>query len=265
MFRVHTISRLLLAWSGTLLACPAIAQIVVFELSTTKVVDKAVLVRPDQFSRSTIETIGRHFIHGECAGRTLGKLTIAVDRMQLDRSLRHLGTDLTYEKVTADIRRAGPPSGPVARVLAVGRSALLSIRDGTSLVEYVISGKRDPTRTRLEGSDFRILHFAVARNRTAAKSDNSDAVTVFLYAAPPVSIKSCIEMTRRIRLLIEAASLTIHFRPDTWFLEYEQYPDVFPFEKQTRPPNPAVYRLSPQVSCTVNKDGMRCNGQNFVP
>ena len=73
-------------------------------------------------------------------------------------------------KLAADIIRVGPPKHPIARVLSINGNALLTYRNGDRVSEEVLHGA-DPTRFRVDGVDFELLHLVLTTGSAGVAED----------------------------------------------------------------------------------------------
>jgi hypothetical protein len=169
------------------------------------------------------------------------------------------------KKLVDEISRHGPPKQALARVISINGNALLSYREGNTLTEEVLSGS-DPTRFRIGGVDFELLHLSLSTGGPALAEDVRNSLVLYFRAKPKVSLSSTLAAFHRFASVVKIGNLDVLVRPDAWFLEYDDYPFFPAFVVGLEPPNAIRYELSSYVTCGSSAiHGMTCSGKNFKP
>jgi hypothetical protein len=239
---------------------------VCFDLQSPTVADRGVVLPARDFNLGSVEQISREFFSEMAPRMKLARLTIGTSEDTINRTWLH-GTpyDNSYESTKEEVRRLHLPALPVARLIIVDKSGLLSFRDTKGLTERLIAGTKDPTRLRALGTTFQLLHLQLTKPGPALKPPCYSLV-VYLKASPTVSITACLAVLEQIRKLTVACHLDIVVRPDTWFLEDFYFPALFPFQRDLAMPNKAQFTLAPRVSCGfTERTGVHCAGRSFRP
>jgi hypothetical protein len=239
------------------------AQTIFFHDEGAGIVDRALIVPPDEFNRQNVERIAREFLNTQSTGRVILRLTIGTDKPTLAASLYSGPHGETAESMIANIRKVGQPKQPIARLLAVDNDATLSYRNQGVYSEIQLVGTRNPAMFHLQGRDYELLHFKLIK-MGASLSPNPFDLHLFFKVSPTLSISSCVALTRRMLGLVKIPYLSVSFRRDVWFIQDQDYPLVFPFLEKIVLPDQAQV-LAPWATCGTYRDGIRCSGVNFLP
>ena len=117
----------------------------------SRVVDRGSVIRSEDFSADQITQLCRDFLKRYGPDRGLRRLLIATRQETLNSAMFH-GTqritvsapgqppsdwETSYSRTIAMIKYENLPQSPIARLIAVGDSALLTVRDGQRYTELV--------------------------------------------------------------------------------------------------------------------------------
>lgn len=263
---------LLLTIAGTLRLQ---GQTIIYNRDGSGVIDRAETVPQGHLDRSSAIDAALQFL--DRYGRTHDVLSLVIgeDESEVEASCFHRADAIPSDgrgrieglaKLETDINRLGPPKHPIARAVSISGNALLTYRDGDSLSEEVLSGA-DPTRFRIDGVDFKLLHLVLTTGTEGVAEDVRDSLALYFQVRPKVSLSSTLTAFHRLASTIRINNLDIRVRPDAWFLEYDNYP-LFPafIIGMIPPPTVAQYDLSSEVTCgSTARHGSKCSGRNFEP
>lgn len=249
-------------------------QTVVYDRDGSGVVDRAEIVPLGRLDRSSAVALAHQFLDRYGRTHEVLSLVIGEDELEIEATCCHRADKMPSEghgrmeqlrKMQDDIDRIGLPKHPIARVVSIGGNALLTYRDGDSVLEEVLQGS-DPTRFRMDGVDFELLHLVLTRGTAGVAEDMRNSLALYFRVRPKVSLSSTLAAFHRLASIVKINNLDIRVRPDAWFLEYDNYP-LFPaFVVGLRPLNVGQYDLSSDVTCgSTARQGLRCSGRNFEP
>jgi hypothetical protein len=254
---------------------PESSQVVIRDIRGPGVVEQAIVLPPGRLNRSVAESMAREFFGRYGGTNSILLLTMGENELEVRASLYHecgpiqSGGQPTSEKIAnflQDVTRAGQPKRPLARLMALGRNAVLAYRDGGGLSERLLAGTRDPTQMAIAGVVCRLLHISVSEAGKAIRDTDRYGVRFYFRASPRVSHANCVSLLKRLAALTRIRYIDVEMRPDAWFIESSDYPLVPVFTQDVRPPNAAEYLLAPHLSCGLDNRGrVRCSGSNFEP
>jgi hypothetical protein len=249
-------------------------QTVMYDRDASGVIDRAEIVARGRLDRSSARALARQFLDRYGQSREVLSLVIGEDGPEIGASCFHRADTIPSEsrrrmeelrKLEADITRVGPPKHPIARVVSISGNALLTFRDGDSVSEEVLHGA-DPTRFKVDGVDFELLHLVLTTGSAGVAEDVRNSLALYFRVKPKVSLSSTLAAFHRLASIVKINNLDIRVRPDAWFLEYDDYPFFPAFVPGLQPPNIGQYDLSSDVSCGSSaRHGLKCSGRNFEP
>ncbi|HME08681.1 MAG TPA: hypothetical protein VKG25_16615 [Bryobacteraceae bacterium] len=233
------------------------------EQVTGKVLQRATTVPPVEMTPLRAEELGREFLAGPAAKKQLAKLSLSTnvfDFLKLEFHGHPAGGDYDYTNALAELKSGYPFRGPVARVLKLGRWAVLDYRgDATHFTEKVLEGTRDEAALSAGGSRYAVLDFELT-------GTNAFFLDVYLRSTSGLSAGDAASIARRLFEELAPGMLTAHFRTDTWFLEANYFPLLFPFTPDIPVPQAYQYLGRPDLSCKVEFGSrVACSGRNFQP
>ena len=261
------------------------AQTVLIDKEVAMVVDRAVIIKPEEFTPERVERLCREFLHTFGQDRGLRRLIIGTDEDTVSLALIHGSPPVVviedsggpansrawddrqsaFNRTVETIRNRSLPRSPIARVLAVGDAAMLTVRDTRGYREKLLAGTSDPTLVRDGRISYRLLHFVLTPPGPALRRD--DYVTlIYFEAKPELSVSSVARLTLRFKNIARGGQLNVAVRPDTFFAEYRQYPAVLPFLRNPIVPSSFQYLVRGTLTCGVVGDRpIACSGSNFHP
>ena len=153
----------------------------------------------------------------------------------------------------------------IARVISIGGNAVVTYRSGDNISDEVLHGT-DPTRFRIYGVDFELLHLALSTGTAAVAEDVRNSLALYFRVKPTVSVSATQATLRRLASTVRIRNVSVRVRRDVWFLEYDTYP-LFPaFAVGPEPLKVGQYDLSSYVTCgSTARHGLSCSGKNFEP
>lgn len=234
------------------------------------VIDQVVILPEADFTYQVIEKLASKFALEESKGMNLYRLTFATNEEDLQWS--HWGYDPrhdTYSSILDELNKAPLPTKPMARLLGIQGSALLSFRDANGLTEKVLLGSKDPTKFFVNGVENRLIHFKLIEGSLTMPRRSRYYLALFIVVgkdpAALLSISACFEATKHFLQLTKVPNLNVCFRPDTWFLDCEG-PRLYRFVKDFKIINAAQYVQVSHASCGKSPVGpMSCGGNKILP
>lgn len=217
-------------------------EIAIYDRSVGDLEQKVVLISKDEFTWDRILTRGNNYLHSRPPNNRFAELIVAYDEPDLRRS--YLGTFVKSEheasiadtllELRGGASETGMPETGIARVLALGNSALLTYREeGTPTArrpgtrELVLGGGSDPTWVKLPNGSYRLLHIAL-------KNGADRGIAVFFRSEGHASCSSCLELARLFKGELAAGTIDVEIRPDNWFAS-PYFPLVYRFASDTDP------------------------------
>jgi hypothetical protein len=242
------------------------APTVVFENASPKILDRAITIAKDEFTPTRLKDLARRFVEVEGRHFVLARLTIGIDAADVGRAFALVRAEATYESSLENIRTAGLPEAPLARVVAFNGAAILWTREGRTIVTEHLVGEADAIALREGAVTLELLHFNVLQNRAPVAPNDQYGLAVFLKAVPALSISACTAVAKRLRELTSVGWVSLYAREDIWFLDNDEYPDVLPFAKHIDVPTKGQFERAPHVTCIDNWRGaIKCSGWSFAP
>jgi len=250
------------------------SQTILYDREGSGVVDRGEVVLPGHLDRGSARILARDFLNRYGEAHQVLSLLIGEDDREIRASCWHRagvipsggpGRMAELKKLKADIDKLGPPKHPIARVISIGGNALLTYREGDSISDEVLRGA-DPTRFRINGVNFELLHMALSTGTAAVAEDVRDNLALYFRTKPRVSLSTTLAAFRQLASTVKINNLDLLVRSDAWFLEYDDYPIYPAFVLGLRPLNVNEYELSSYVTCGSSaKHHLNCSGRNFEP
>jgi hypothetical protein len=205
------------------------------------------------------------------APSALTEVLFASSESDLARSIRtttpRAESEANFSDTLSQLSSAGGSvfSSPIARVLTVSGSTLLSIRDAgrgqasaAGLHEWQLTGIRNPTVFKVGGEEYRLLTFALPYYQIQS---GFPLVVFFESVTAKPSCAACQELARELSRASGASNIRAEIRPDVWFAS-KDFPLVFRFEPDNRE---SVYHdalgfvVSPKIDQYYRRDHVFCN------
>jgi hypothetical protein len=244
---------------------------VVFNTECSDAVDRGLLVDEQDFTEARVETLAREFLRDHGADKVISFL-VGVDQHQI-LSSHHGEAHITdssaadqYSDVAKELekrKKLTMPAGPLARLIAIRGTALLSIKKNGVITERVIGGESDPTNFEESGIQYKLLHLNLSAGGEAIRGYCE--LKVFLQTRSRFSVSGLVALTRRLQALTGVADVVSIVRPDSWFIGDAAFPYIPPFSADLKLPDPLQWVLSPGLSCRFKGGRPVCSGQNFEP
>lgn len=241
---------------------------------------RAIGLARERLTLQRAEILGRGFVR-DAAGGIFSEVLI-VER-EADLEPAQLGTvplpesEPSFDETLVQLKEvsvpAGQPPGPMARIISMHGSALLTYRmagygeaDRPGVRDVLLDGDRDPTQYQLEDGVYRLLHLRVKRS----SSPNYLNLAVFFKSRGEPSCRSCVELATLVRKYTGAHNVEVEIRRDTWFASL-WFPLFFRFEPDNEPvvysdvlnrvipPKVWQYYRMPHVRCLWNAGGLTCD------
>jgi hypothetical protein len=255
----------------------------VVDATAMAVVDQAIIVGAEEFTDKAVERRGRAFLREFGPHRGLRRLTIGTSEQAIRLALfkpwprppvhaEALGSNTPTSDYAPDfyhavqeIKTLKLPREPIARVLAVGTAAVLTIRNNGRFTERLLTGSSDPTATLQNGVSYRLLHFALTLPGPVLEPD--DYVTELFFEAKPVlSVASAAALTRRWKSMAHGGQVGVDVRRDAFFPATWEFPAVLPFLNVTGVPSLFQYLTGGSLHCDqVSDRPVGCSGESFRP
>jgi hypothetical protein len=228
---------------GTMFLCFApgfiwsAAQTVVFNIECANAVDRGVRVERQDFTDAQVETLAHDFLREHGADKLIS-LLVGVDQQQILSS--HHGViriiDSSEEDPHAGVakeiesrRKSGPPTGPLARLIAIRGAGLLSITKNGVITERLIGGESDPTSLEQSGVKYKLLHLNLSAASEAVRGHC--VLSVFLQTGSRLSVSGLVALTRRFQVLTGVQDVETNLRRDSWFLGDQKFPIMPAFSR----------------------------------
>jgi hypothetical protein len=256
------------------------AQTVLIDKEVPKVVDRAVIIKPEAFTPERVERICQEFLNAFGQDRGMRRLIIGTNEDTVRLALFHgsppgdPGTSKNrvfddrqsaFDSTVEAIRNLNLPKRPIARVIAVGDAAILTVLDAHGYTEKLLAGTSDPTLVRDGTISYRLLHFVLTPPGPALRPDDY-ATSIYFEATTELSVASAVRLTLRFRRIARGGQLSVAIRPDTFFPESWEYPAVLPFVRNPAIPSSFQYLVRGNLTCSsVGNRPIRCSGHNFQP
>jgi hypothetical protein len=278
-----------LAMRGLILSCTGFvaiislarlsAQTVLIDKEVPLVVDRAVIIKPEEFTPERVQRICHEFLNAFGQDRGMRRLIIGTNEDTVRSALFH-GSPLgdpgkvktrafddrqsAFDSTVEAIRNLNLPKRPVARVLAVGDAAILTVLDIHGYTEKLLVGTSDPTLVQDGRISYRLLHFVLTPPGPALRPD--DHATSIYFEATDLSVASVVRLTRRFKRIVRGGQLSVAIRPDTFFPETWEYPAMLPFVRNATIPSDFQYLVRGNLTCAaVGNRRIGCSGINFRP
>jgi hypothetical protein len=241
-------------------------QTVLRHVDDGRVVDQ-VIILADNPSYEAVKQFALQFLEPYNDRRAIVRLIVASNREDASRSI---GRDATnspggYERAVEALKARKYPTGPVGQAFAMRGSAILSYRSGDELRTEILFGREDPSRIEIGGLGFQILHLRLAEVPHSGGKKSDYNFQVFAKALNSLSAAAVGELTRRFQRLTTATTIFVDVRPDVWFFENSEFPEVLPWVRVEKPPTKLEYMVSHELDCMINVQKLTCNGSNFEP
>lgn len=269
VFRTIALSTMFLSFALGFI-CSA-AQTVVFNTECANAVDRGIRVERQEFTDAQVETLARDFLR-EHRANNLISLLVGVDQQQILSS--HHGviriTDSSKEDPPSGVakeiesrKKLGMPAGPLARLIAIRGTGLLSITKNGVITERLIGGKSDPTNFEEAGIQYKLLHLNLSAGSEAVRGHCM--LSVFLQTGSRLSVSGLVALTRRIQVLTGVPDVATNLRRDSWFFGDLEFPYIPAFAQDVAFPDALRWTLSPALTCRFQDSRPMCSGQNFEP
>jgi hypothetical protein len=258
------------------------AQTVLSDKQVAMVVDRAVIITPEEFVPERVERLCREFLNTFAQNRGLRRLIIGTSEDTVRSALFHGSPPAVedtgkakprvfddrqsaFDRMVEAIRNRNLPRGPVARVLAIGDAAMLTVRDAHGYTEKLLAGTSDPTLVRDGKISYRLLHFVLTPPGPALRPDDY-FTSIYFEAKPELSVSSVGRLMLRFKQIARGGQLRVDVRPDTFFAESWDYPAVLPFVRDPVVPSKLQYLVRGNLTCVaVGNPPIACSGDNFQP
>ncbi len=241
------------------------AERLFFSRDSGKVLSRAVVIPPDQFSLSALELTARRFMDGPAAGKSIAQLALGTDEGALSSSLFHgrgtegnsdLETRLSLANTTMPV--------PLARVLVVKGQGVLWLRDKSGFRQKVLHAGPDPTKFRVGGHSMRLLQIALTEPGPALPKD-AYSLVAYIQCEGSISAKAVKKLTAVFFVLSAVDQLRLEVSPHAYFFEDFDFPAVFPFQPILTLPTPKQAK-SPRARCSVGRNiNLGCVGVGLTP
>lgn len=220
---------------------PGTSQTPIYDVAYLGVRRRAIIVAPNVLEPNNLEALGHEFLAS--SGSNLAELLVGSNEESLATSIRTTAPRGESQPNFADTLRQIDASGgmplksPIARVILVEKSALLSLRepgsgakDQPGVREKILAGGRDPTLFVVQDGRYRLLTFDLLEQRFNAGL----SLDLFFKSDVRPSCTACQELAKRFAKITSASDLNLEVRTDTWFASLH-FPLVFRFEPDTNP------------------------------
>ncbi len=223
---------------------------IVREDDNGKVLDRFELIGKDAFSYAKVKALALEFSNEYRAKRRVFRLTVGDSPLTVSRAIGHGAFDAdNYRLAMLTIRDRGMPKGPIGRVFGIDGNVLLTYRNGDEIREELLSGQRDPTLFVSGTAQYRILHISFSKVGGTIGPRPEYDIEVFAMALAGLSDRASLVLVRRVSELTGCDTVVVSARPDIWFLDNGQYPDVYPFVKAPKVPSEAEFLSAPTNVC----------------
>jgi hypothetical protein len=225
-----------------------------------KVLDRFEWIGQDASSYAKVKAMALEFSTRYGSKRRMFRLTVGDTWQTVSRSIGHGVVDGdNYRLAILSIRDRGMPKGPIGRVFGVDGNVLLTYRNGDEIREELLAGQVDPTLFDSGNARYRVLHISVTKVGGTIGPHPEYAIHVFAMALTGLSTRASEAFVRRISVLTSCETVSVSVRPDIWFLDDGQYPDVFPFAKAPVVPGETEFESVPYHICGLDsKRGPVC-------
>lgn len=224
------------------------------------VLERTILVPPQQFTRAWAEQASRTFLAANKGSFRVLKLSIFVRGQDRWWATGIGHTEITYAKWEYYYRNYASEPLPMAEAIAIGDSAVLRFRDENDKVERVVLSGADPLVLDVEGTRFEILHL---RFRTVPKVRLGQEVEplgarFFIRTDGKLTNELGIKATRILADRVRLQNVIADFRNDAWFITDGSFPLVYPFEPWATPPSFEDYYRSVSMLCEIEPERISC-------
>jgi hypothetical protein len=146
---------------------------------------------------------------------------------------------------------------PVAEMIAIGRSAILRLRDQHGVVsETVLSGK-NPLVFESRGSRFEVLHFAFGRPGL----HSLERADVYARTDHPLDPEAGLGLLHTFQAMFPDMAVSVFVRNDAWFIYEQSFPFFYPFGEGMEPSSDEAFIGTHTLRCGTWSGSAACSLQ----
>jgi hypothetical protein len=248
MINPTTLAFLLVAIASMSAGSPA--QEIVYERHNAVLVEQAVTVPKEQFSRDLVLRLSEEFIRKN-RGKRVARLLIVTDRSDAGRFQFGKGQfHTTYHQWLQFFSTLSQQFRPQAEILQLGSSAAFRIRNGDGTIEQTSLKGSNVFRFVIRGVPLELLHVSV---QPAPVSRHRFRLNLFFRAERRLGKSEMENLVPRIHALIRLPQIAISVRPDGWFIGSPDYPWANPFDGTVTPPTWEQYSGTVELYCSTTR------------
>jgi hypothetical protein len=228
--------------------CPlALGQRLIYERRDTGLLDRAIQIPMDEFSRTRILHLSSDFVRKHRA-REVARLVIVA--REGDAAGYRFGKGqfhTTYHQWVEHFKARVSQSGPLAEVLHLGSASGVRIRSAHGDIEEVILQGHNVFRPTIAGFPLQLLHVHV---QPTPVSRHRFQLSFFYRANRVLTVEEGRAVMNTVQDEIpRIPAVAVSIRPDGWFIADAYYPWVNSFDTTVAPPTWEIYSKTVELYC----------------
>lgn len=224
-----------------LVAIAAKAETVLGELNRAGMREKSIKVDPGSFTENNVVRLCRVEL------RRKPRANVTILHVYGERGAAPLPQPVhghTYEYWRGFYDSQSQLPNEIAEMVAIGKNAVLRMRDASGRVTRRVLAGRDPLLIGLQGTRFEIVHLAFS----PARPYIFQRASVYVRTAEPLETAPGLELLGILRPVFPDLEVSVYIRNDAWFIHEAGYPFFNPLVEDEIPPSPDEYR-TPTLRC----------------
>jgi hypothetical protein len=240
-------------WGATLtrlcslifLAIPVFANdgVVLWKDERPGLLRTAVLVSPELFDENHLKKLCKRVLDNNKKVHFI-QVWIVADKLDA-HFLPKPNHGLSYDYWRRGYDKEAKRKTRIGEMTAVGKAAVLKLRDERGSVRRVVLRGSDPLLISTSGGRFEVLY---AHFRKAPFGDY-DAVEVYMQSQTDPSVDTCLQAFKTVRGWFQAKDVFVSVRNDFWFILDPHFPFYYPFDPGVTPPTKEELANTHMVEC----------------
>jgi hypothetical protein len=227
---------------------------VLLSRSRQGLVDHAILISPQRFTKTYVEGLAREFVDKN-QKKQLARLLVFTSRQDAGETLWGQPTEMNYEGWLEVYHERGKDLAAMAETLVLNNSAILRIRRRGGKVERAVLKGEDPLELEAQGQKFEILYVHISEIPPKAFVNAKGLrIDIFMRMPGTATVQAAEEIRRQLKRQFPVKWVDFFMRTDRVFVD-GFLPYFCPFETDLVPPSPEKYYRSPEILCFTYPTG----------
>jgi hypothetical protein len=244
------------AMLGLMILQIATPQTLVWQFRRQDLWVRTLIVPKGEFSVDSVERLLRRLL-SENAGED-GFIDVRVyPSLEASAANCKCQSDMNYEvwKGQFDDLRSQSLAG--AELISYGSDSVMLYRGPAGGAERKVLSGTDPRIIGSPSCSAEIIYVHPSPPSDTPRAGRTEA-TFFLRSAKEPTEQCARELGGELSRRTHLRALALYVRSDAWFIESEDFPIVYTYEKTLEPPSEADYRASKEAGCFLNDAKLSC-------